>query len=146
MIETECQQLIVEAVVDGGGRSLKFNNRFMVGVCDLLIKMPLHQPMMLEAKLVHLAPSTVSHVWKSGCTEIQKRFLRDWNDAGMLTGVVSFIQRKGQDVRSLEMAVIPYQQMVNNAWSVYQIDHLPLGDKSERFDNIRSMLRNFANG
>lgn len=146
MIETECQQLIVDAVVAGGGRALKFNNRFMIGVCDLLIKLPLHRPMMLEAKLLHLSPKTTNHNWDVGCTKLQRDFLRDWHDAGMLTGVASFIQNKGEDVRSLQMNLVAYEELVGHKWVVYQTDHEPLGEKAQRFENIRNMLGAFANG
>ncbi len=143
MIETECQQLIVQAVKEGSGQALKFNNRFMIGVCDLFVKLPGHQPMLLEAKLIKLSPKTRSHVWNVGCTKLQQDFLRDWHEAGMLTGVVSFIL--SGDVRTLQMALYEYERMVTNNWEVLQVAHKPLGEKSERLTNIREQLIGFAN-
>ncbi len=147
MIETECQKLVVDAVKEGGGQAIKFNNRFMVGVCDLFIKLPGHQPMLLEAKLIKLSPKTRNHVWDVGCTKLQQDFLRDWHEAGMLTGVVSFIL--SGDVRTLQMALYTYEHLAslpaNTRWRVWQEDHRPLGEKSERLTNIREQLIGFAN-
>lgn len=147
MIETEMQQLIVDAVKEGGGQAIKFNNRFIVGVCDLLLKMPGHQPMILEAKKIDLSARTQNHVWDVGCTKKQQDFLRDWHEAGMLTGVVSFIQTPGREpIRTLRMQIIPYETVLHTNWCVFQSDHRPLGEKSERLLNIRQALIGFANG
>lgn len=148
MLETQCQQLIVNAAEEAGGRGLKFNNRFLIGICDLLIKMPGHQPMMLEAKLKNLSAKTTNHVWDVGCTHKQKSHLRDWHWAGMLTGVVSFIQTPGREtIQTLRMAIYHYEYF-NKGWGrqVLQNDHRPLGEKSERLTNIRQQLIEFTNG
>lgn len=152
MIETQCQQLIVDAVIEVGGRALKFNNRFVSGICDLLGKMPGHPPWMLEAKLHNLSVKTQNHVWDVGCTKLQKDHLRDWHEAGFLTGVVSFIQTPGREtIQTLRMQIIPYDQISRarrgeEAWVVFQNDHRPLGGKDERMTNIRQQLIEFANG
>lgn len=151
MIETECQQLIIDAVQEDhiGGRGLKFNNRFIVGIVDLLIKLPGHQPMILEAKLHKFSAKTLAaghRIDDIGATFKQKQYLRDWNYAGMLTGVVSFVMEQGADVRSLQMAIYSYGDMVSNNWSVSTEYHRPLGEKSERLINIRQQLIGFANG
>lgn len=149
MIETEAQQLVVRAVKDGGGQALKFNNRFMIGVCDLFIKLPTCQPMLLEAKLHNLSPRTLEagfHIADIGCTKLQKDFLRDWGDAGMLTGVVSFLQENNKGVASLRMALYSRGEMLKRRWSADIDDHVMLGGPSERFFNIRQQLIEFANG
>lgn len=141
------QQLVVQAVREGGGQALKFNNRFMIGVCDLLLKLPGYEPMMLECKKIDLTRRTIEagHVWDLGCTKKQKDFLRDWHEAGMLTGVVSFIQEPGRGVASLRMAVL-YYAAIRATWKTMASGHVPLGEKSERLTNMREQLMRFANG
>jgi hypothetical protein len=149
MIETEAQQLLIEAVQEGGGRGLKFNNRFVIGIPDLLIKMQGVEPMILEAKLHKFARSTLDAgylIKNVGCTKLQRDQLRDWGFAGILTGVVSFVMEQEGDVRSLRMALYSYNDMGNSHWSVHTNDHKPLGEKSERLTNIREQLIAFARG
>ncbi len=149
MIETEAQQLVIDAAEEVGGRGVKFNNRFIVGVPDLLIQLPGHRAMILEAKLFKFSAKTLaaSHrIEDIGATAKQKMYLRDWNYAGMLTGVVSFVMEQGADVRSLRMVVVPYAQIVDLNWSLNVMDHIPLGEKSERLVKIRQQLMGFANG
>lgn len=156
MIETECQQLIVSAVKYSGGNALKLNNRFLVGVVDLLVKLPTgNKPrpgfldgyesrpaFWLEAKLVHLAPKTLetNHNWKLDVTKKQKQYLRDWEAAGMEAGVVSFIQVKGQNVNSLRMALYWLEDCVVNDWRACVTDHYPLGKSDVRAANIMEIL------
>lgn len=149
MIETECQQLVIDAVVANGGCGLKFNNRFIIGVVDLLLQIPGHGAMVLEAKLHKFSASTLAaghHIADIGCTAKQKMYLRDWREAGMLTGVVSFVMEQERDVRSLRMAIYSHNDMLNMDWSVHTSDHRPLGEKSERFTNIMQQLIEFTNG
>lgn len=149
MNELECQQLCIDAVEEIGGRGLKFNNRFIVGVTDLLLQIPGHGAMILEAKLHKFSAKTLAagHLIEDiGCTAKQKMYLRDWGHAGMLTGVVSFVMEQGADVRSLRMAVWPYAEMVAENWSAWTQNHYSLGEKSERLVNIRQQLIGFADG
>lgn len=149
MIETEAQQLVIDAVVETGGCGVKFNNRFIVGVPDLLLQIPGHGAMILEAKLHKFSAKTLAaghHIADIGCTAKQQMYLRDWGQAGMLTGVVSFVMEQGADVRSLRMAIYPYAQLPRWGWAVRVDDHRPLGEKSERLTNLRQQLIEFANG
>lgn len=149
MIETECQQLVIDAVEEIDGCGLKFNNRFIVGVTDLLLQIPGHGAMILEAKLHKFSGKTLAaghHITNIGCTAKQEMYLRDWNYAGMLTGVVSFVAEQGSDIRSLQMAIYSYEEMLKRHWSAHTYDHELLGDKSERLLNIRQQLIRFANG
>ena len=149
MIETECQQLCIDAVEEIGGCGVKFNNRFIIGVPDLLLQIPGHGAMILEAKLHRFSVKTLAagHLIEDvGCTAKQIMYLRDWGHAGMLTGVVSFVTEQGADVRGLRMAVWSYAEMEHIHWSVNTKDHVPLGDKYERMLNIRQQLIGFANG
>lgn len=149
MIETDCQKLLVAAVEEVGGRGILFNNRFVIGIPDLLIKLPSHQPMILEAKLHKFSAKTLSAghpIADIGATKLQKDQLRDWTYAGMLTGVVSFVMETGGDVRSLQMALYSHEEMLRRQWSAHTNDHVPLGEKSERMTKMRELLMEFANG
>src|ERR1700679_2322586 len=119
MIETECQSLVVAAVKEVGGQALKLNNRFLVGVVDLFLKLPDTQPMWLEAKLHKFSASTIArgyHIADIGCTHKQKQWLRDWGYAGMLTGVVSFVMEQGGNVSTLRMVVYSDGEMLTRDW------------------------------
>lgn len=149
MIETQCQQLIITAVKEIGGRGLKLSNRFLVGVCDLLVQMPGYPAFILEAKLHNLSAKSLGkgHLIEDvGCTKLQRDFLRDWHDAGMLTGVASFIQVPGREtIGSLRLALYSYEQMLAGHWAVHSHNHSALGEKSERMLNIRALLAEFVN-
>lgn len=149
MIETDCQKLLVAAAEEVGGRGILFNNRFVIGIPDLLIKLPSYQPMILEAKLHKFSARTLAlsyQIADIGATKLQKDQLRDWSYAGMLTGVVSFIMETGADVRSLRMALYSHSQMLTSDWSANILDHTQLGEKSERMTKMRELLMGFANG
>lgn len=158
MLEVDCQSLIVTAVEAHGGKALKFSNRFFTGVADLLIQLPGYPAFILEAKLINLSKKTIEtgHIWDVGCTVPQQRFLREWSEAGMKTGVVSFIQEHGVGLKTLRMAVYRYDLISRGAysqpttggpplsWVVQSHQHELLGNKSERNDNIISQLECFA--
>lgn len=147
MIETEAQQLAIDAVKETGGNGLKFNNRFVIGIPDLLLKMQGHEAMIFEAKLHRFARSTIEagyHIANIGCTKLQKDQLRDWQFAGIPTGVMSFVMEQESDVRSLRMALYSHEEMLKRHWSAHTNDHFPLGEKSERLTNLRQQLIEFA--
>lgn len=149
MKETECQQLVIDAVIaEGvGGQALKFNNRFVIGIPDLLVKLPTVEPMILEAKLFSFSEKTLGNgylIKDIGATKSQRDQLRDWGYAGMLTGVVLFILPTGGNVSNLMMALYATEEMKRNGWSAHTDAFKPLGGKHERLPNIRSMLIDFA--
>ena len=149
MKDTACQQLVIDAVTEGevGGQGLKFNNRFIIGIPDLLVKLPGVQPMILEAKLFSFSAKTLEagHLIQDvGATKMQKDQLRDWGYAGMLTGLVAFILPTGGNVGDLMMALRSYDEMEHAGWSLSTDAFKPLGGKSERLPNIRMMLTEFG--
>ncbi len=150
MIETECQKLVVDAVTAHGGRALKFNNQFLVGVVDLLIKLPTYPAFVLEAKKNDFAASTINRdgafTFNLDVTTKQKQFLNDWYGAGMRTGVISFIQQKGSNVNSLRVACYSKVDLRRRGWVAMIQDHVPLGDKSRRNETLVAMLTSFAGG
>lgn len=139
MLETEMQQMIVDAVQEDGGFSRKLSNRFMVGVVDLIVKMPGHPAAVLEAKRHDYGTRDPSE-WQLEVTGPQKRFLRDAHRAGMLSGVVSFVQQRNKGVKSLRMAIYTFTEAEARAYMAQVGDHSDLGDHVERYSNIRGAL------
>ena len=147
MIETEMQKLLIDAAKSVGGQGLKLNNRFLVGVVDLLIKIPDRQPFWLEAKKIDLSQLTVdttNHIWTLDVTQRQKAHLRDWTAAGMLCGVASFVQIKGQGVKGLQLCLYTYADCVVNEWRACVLDHEPLGDHRSRTERLVLAMQEFG--
>lgn len=91
MREVDAQLELIKAVRSAGGVGTKLSNRFLIGVSDLLLKLPGDPPVLIEAKMADLVTSRTVKVQP---TAIQLHFLREWDNVGMMTGVVSFITRK----------------------------------------------------
>lgn len=147
MTELEMQQLLIDAAKSVGGQGLKCNNRFLVGVVDLLISISGHRPMWLEAKRIDLSGRTISntnHNWRLEVTKKQQDHLRDWQAAGMLTGVASFMQEKGKGVRGLQLCIYSYETCVVNEWIACVIDHHEIGDHRNRMQTLADMMMEFS--
>lgn len=93
MKELDYQKLIIDVVRTHGGAAFKLSNRFLVGVSDLLVKLPALPPALLEVKLD--AIPVKSNLIGLSVTVPQKRFLAAFGQAGMHTGIVSIIHKKG---------------------------------------------------
>lgn len=91
MREVDAQLELAKAVREAGGAGTKLSNRFLIGVADLLLKLPDQQPALIEAKMDDVVISTGIEV---APTAIQLRWLNDWKRAGMITGVMSCVTRK----------------------------------------------------
>jgi len=146
MNELQMQKLVIDSVIEGGGRAMKLQNEFVRGVSDLLVKMPGGVPFFLEAKRTDLGKRTLGllhHEFKWDVSQLQKNFLRDWHKAGMKCGVVSFVQLTGGDIRSLRMAIYPYLDCVEQGWTGSLADHVELGDHVQRSITIRTLLNAF---
>lgn len=97
MKETDYQKFVLDIVRDAGGAGHKLSNRFLVGVSDLLIKLPDREAALIEVKLVKFAPRTKQdHRFDLGVTVLQREFLKKYNKAGMKTGVLSFVEHGRQ--------------------------------------------------
>lgn len=104
MREVQYQSLVLQAVRDAGGAGHKLSNRFLIGVCDLLIKMPNWAPMLVEVKLAKFAKSTGDdHEFDVGVTVPQHEFLKKYRNAGMETGVLSFIEHGNARAQNLRV-------------------------------------------
>lgn len=86
MNELQFQTLIVDAVRSVGGFSHKMANRFLVGVPDLLAKLPKLTATFWEVKIAN-APVRNTRV-KLDATAPQLKWLRDYYDAGGTCGII----------------------------------------------------------
>lgn len=93
MREVDCQSKVIKAVRDAGGAAHKLSNRFLVGVPDLLIKLPRYSAIIMEVKLEkRIQFSDDRYPITPEVTQLQWEFLKKYHDAGMTTGVISFVQ------------------------------------------------------
>lgn len=90
-LELRYQRLIIEVVRDMDGAAFKLSSRFLVGVPDLLIKLPGYEALLLEVKQGPM-PVRLDKV-ALAVTPAQKKFLSDFAAAGMATGIASFVQK-----------------------------------------------------
>lgn len=140
-IETELQQLIVDACKEFGGKAVKLNNRFIIGVPDLLVQLPGHPAFFLEAKRQLVSPKTRELIFNLDVTVKQKQFLSEWYHAGMrANGVVSFTVERGGDVRSARMLLLPLYQCNISEWRASLSYHEPLGDARDRLSVLYGLL------
>lgn len=97
MKEVDYQKFVLDIVRDAGGAGHKLSNRFLVGVSDLLIKLPDREAALIEVKLAKFAPKTKpDHEFNLGVTVLQQEFLKKYNKAGMRTGIMSFVEHGRQ--------------------------------------------------
>jgi len=107
MIETQAQKHVIDAVKAHGGAAHKLSNRFSVGVSDLLIKLPGLPAMLMEAKLDHRA--NVLHPQSPVMPDVtvpQHSFLTSYAEAGMVCGVMSFVEEARKGKRGLWLQVV----------------------------------------
>lgn len=92
MKELDIQTKTIKAVEAAGGAAVKLSNRFLIGVADLLIKLPEIPTMLMEVKL-NLMPIQKETV-NLDTTKLQQDFLRSFGKAGVDCGVISFLWKK----------------------------------------------------
>lgn len=143
MDEVGMQGLVVDAVNESGGFARKLSHRFLVGVADLLVKLPDHPAGVFEAKRYDWANLSGVTDFKLDLTGPQKNFLRQAAAAGMPAGVVSFMQRKHRGLRSLSMAVYTLKEAEATRFRAMVHDHCELGDHIRRRNMITGELQNF---
>ena len=94
MNELDCQKWVCDVVNARGGRAHKLSHRFVVGVSDLLVKLPNKPAALIEAKLQRIGKTTKSTFeFKMDVTPIQQSFMRGYYLAGMPCYVASFVER-----------------------------------------------------
>lgn len=90
MNELGYQKLIIDVVRDAGGAAFKLSNRFLIGVPDLLVKLPRCEAALLEVKLNPFPKK--SPTIRLAVTRPQELFLQKFRKAGMITGYVSILR------------------------------------------------------
>lgn len=159
MIETEVQKLVIDAVRTAGGAAHKLSHRFNVGVADLLVKLnDEYKPsglrghdstryfpaMLLEAKLdkIKNVADKPNHPIVPDVTVPQHSFLTAYAKAGMVCGVMSFIEdRRGRRGLWLQIVDVPWFKV---GTALRLGDYTPCGGHQDRDANIVRMLKEFA--
>lgn len=97
MKEVDYQKFVLDIVREAGGAGHKLSNRFLVGVSDLLIKLPGREAALIEVKLAKFSPKTEqNHKFDLGVAVLQREFLNKYRKAGMTVGVLSFVEHGRQ--------------------------------------------------
>jgi len=93
MNELSLQNRVIKVVrASQGGAAHKLSHRFLVGVPDLMVKVPKYPVMILEVKKDERPK--VKEVVTLDVTVPQKRFLLQWAAAGVMCGVMSFLYQE----------------------------------------------------
>lgn len=141
MRELEAQKIVVDAVTEANGYALKMSHRFLIGIPDLLIKLPDRPTMVLEAKVHECAVFKSETEFRLEATALQERELRLMRTAGMMTGLLSFISLHKRGIRGLYMGIF---KETGKPQIVRAVDHSFLGDPKHRQQNIINTLRQYA--
>lgn len=161
MIELDLQKLTCDVVNGAGGFAFKSANRFLVGVSDLFVKLPYHSSLGVAPKIGIPAGGWIEVKQRTGfprddvrfnvgVTGPQKAFLKRNHDAGVPTGVLSFVQTGSGSGLILYAALHPYISCFNTEWGFRTSQHVLLGKKGEREGALLALLyqwhREWRNG
>lgn len=141
MKETDLQSLTIKAVRLHGGAAHKLSNRFLVGVSDLLVKLPLLPAALLEVKYDERAKFDPAAPITPGVTPLQHKFLKDYHAAGMACGVLSFLKADGR-----LLAYIKPIQHYQLGDSFRAGEYWNMGTGADRLNYIHSIIKAFALG
>lgn len=156
MNELALQKLMCDAVNDAGGYAVKRNNRFMVGIVDLLVKLPQQRSVNFASSVKDNPPAGILEVkqrqWPKSdapfeldLTHMQMRDLQRAHDAGMPTGIASFLcdgsgsgLKLSLQVRTWRGSTIILKKGGQEGASVWteRRHHLLLGPKATRHNDI----------
>lgn len=144
MKELDCQKLIVDAVREHGGMAHKMAHRFLVGVADLLVKLPGYPAAIIEVKLEQLRTGGKTTLITPDVTVLQDKFIKNYYNAGMTAGVASFIEYDRKGIRRLAMKVFSldpkHESHYNHRGPVLVYDHTPIGS-IERFIQVVGLIK-----
>lgn len=142
MKEVDYQKFVLDIAREAGGAGHKLSNRFLIGVSDLLIKLPGREAALIEVKLAKFAPTTKpDHEFDLGVTVLQREFLKKYHKAGMRVGVLSFVEHGRQ---KLWADVFGLDSFNEAGYLIRQIaNHVPLCWTERRIE-IRDMLEDFT--
>lgn len=104
MQEIDFQRKIVKWVEEQGGWARKLSHRTMVGLPDLLVKLPTHDAALIEVKYLR----THGTLRKCGLTALQARELTNFTKAGGKARVVVISDRHGSKLHYIQsIAALP---------------------------------------
>lgn len=139
MKETDYQKFVLDIVREAGGAGHKLSNRFLVGVSDLLIKLPGRNAALIEVKLAKFAPSTSpDHEFDLGVTVLQREFLKKYHEAGMRVGVLSFVEHGRQRLR---IGMFGLDRFNEAGYLVHKINVHPMTEWANRRAHILHRIR-----
>lgn len=134
MKETALQSLFCEAVRDHKGFAEKLSNRFMIGVPDLVVKIPDFPTAFVEVKQREGVPW---QDFKLEVTKLQDDWLTRAQEAGTVALVASFVQ--GRALNDLRLRVFTLDTVKSRAYIVpksWWPSYVGLGKKHERSENL----------
>lgn len=140
MKETDLQSLTIKAVRLYGGAAHKLSNRFLVGVSDLLVKLPKLPAALLEVKYDERADMPVAGIVPD-VTVLQYKFLKEYHDAGMRCGVMSFLYIKEDKMLHAQIAPLPRYQRGD---SLNPREYWQLGLPADRLNVIKWVIDDFV--
>lgn len=141
MKETELQRFTCDALRLHGGDGHVMSNRFLVGVADLLVKLPLRPAAFIEVKQ-KTGTNLDAREFTLDVTVPQKTFLRKFHAVGMRAGVLSFLQNGGR--RELYAAVFALDGLEAVGYRVSPQSHDALGGKGERERKLVELIERFC--
>lgn len=95
-LELPFQSKLIQAVKEEGGWGRKLSNRFIIGMPDLLLKLPCYvSPFLVEVKMVVL-PVRLDDQLKVALTALQGQTLLEWRRAGGSGGALICYQEPGR--------------------------------------------------
>lgn len=104
-LELELQKKVRDAIQEAGGKCRIISHRFVVGVPDLLLKLPGHETMIVEVKQCKFPVR--APIVSLEATVPQKIDLNGWQVAGARSGILSFLVRKKGVRKELFAAFLP---------------------------------------
>lgn len=139
MNELDMQKYVVDSVNHAGGFAFKMSHRFLVGVPDLLVKLPTEY---LKMQMENKRPAGILEVKQRDkpksdiefgldVTPQQRHFLIRARQAGMPTGVISFMQERGKGVKGLHMAIYTLTRIEQLDYCVWVRDHKPVATEAQ---------------
>lgn len=156
MNELGLQKLIVDAVNGAGGFARKMNNRFLIGVSDLIVKLPpqvMHGSsrgcpagfLEVKQRAYNIRGLTEFEPGGDGVTHQQAKFLTEAWTAGMPCGVASFLQAGSGSGARYWLHIKPwYDWKPGDKVMVRAADHIELSRKPDaRANDILTHLYNW---
>lgn len=139
MSELDCQTLMVKSVRQFKGFAFKLSNRFLKGVPDLYVKLPVQDPWFWEVKLRRTFWKYPNKgYFKPDLTPLQHKFLKEHETAGGNSGVATFVRGQAE----LMVILIRYRVLIAEGGQVELGWARPL-KRGKREEKMYELLENF---